>query len=127
MTSVVLDASAAIALLRRETGEEYVESRLTGAAISAVNYSEVIKKAVERGGNVTEARAHLDFLQLAVIPFDTNQACLAASLWPAARPYGLSFADRCCLALGVNLGRTILTADRDWLSLDVGVSIEAIR
>lgn len=127
MSSVVLDASAAIALLHRERGAEYVEDRLLGAVISAVNYSEVIKKAVERGGNVAEARAELDYLQLAVIPFDTALACHTAGLWPGVRQFGLSFADRCCLALGASLGRPVLTADREWLKLDLGVVIELIR
>jgi ribonuclease VapC len=127
VNSVVLDASAALALLRRESGAEYVESRLTGAVISAVNYSEVIKKAVERGGNVADARAQLDFLQLSVVPFDIVLACHAAGLWPAVREYGLSLADRCCLALGATLGRPVLTADRSWGELNIGVSVELIR
>jgi PIN domain nuclease of toxin-antitoxin system len=127
VNKVVLDASAVLAFLHQEDGAEYVERRLPGAAISAVNYSEVIKKAVERGGNVTAARAQLDFLQLSVIPFDSALACHAAALWPAGRESGLSFADRCCLTLAATLARPVLTADRDWMRLKLDVNIELIR
>jgi ribonuclease VapC len=127
VSSVVLDASAVLSLLRREPGAEYVENRLPGAAISAVNYSEVIKKAVERGGNVADARAQVEFLQLSVVPFDIDLACHAAGLWPAVREFGLSLADRCCLALAATLGRPVLTADRSWKTLKIGVTVELIR
>lgn len=127
MNSVVLDTSAVLALLRRERGAAFVEKRLAGAAICAVNYSELIQKAVEHGGNVADARAQLDFLQLSVIPLDAAMAGHAAGLWPAAREFGLSFADRCCLALAASLDRPVLTANRSWGELDIEITVELIR
>ena len=39
----------------------------------------------------------------------------------------LSFGDRACLAFGGRLGWPVLTTDRDWKKLDVGVEVRAIR
>lgn len=39
----------------------------------------------------------------------------------------LSFGDRACLALGKALGLSVLTADRKWHDLDIGVDIRLIR
>lgn len=126
MTSV-LDASAVLAFLRREKGAPFVEKRLVGAILSTVNYSEVLKKAVEHGGLLSDARSRVELLQLTILPLDACQAEIAAGLWPAVRHLGLSMADRCCLALAVNLNRPVLTADQNWAKLDIGVKTELIR
>jgi ribonuclease VapC len=74
VTSVVLDASALIALLRSEPGAEVVRQSLDGAIISAVNYSEVLKKAVARGGLIEIAVTRIEALSISIIPFDQRQA-----------------------------------------------------
>ena len=40
---------------------------------------------------------------------------------------GLSLADRACLALGRVTGHTVLTGERDWLQVDLGVTVRHIR
>ena len=60
MPSVVLDASAVLALLRQERGWETVAAVIDGSAISAVNYSEVISKMVERGGHLERVVAEAE-------------------------------------------------------------------
>jgi ribonuclease VapC len=44
MSSVVLDASALLAFVRSESGADVVAKHLNNALLSAVNYSEVLKK-----------------------------------------------------------------------------------
>ncbi|HZZ77151.1 MAG TPA: PIN domain-containing protein [Gemmataceae bacterium] len=66
----MLDASALLAMLRKEPGREVVEPVVIGATMSAVNYSEVIKKAVEAGGNAAETRGWLRLMDLVVVAFD---------------------------------------------------------
>lgn len=129
MAEVVLDASAAIAFLRREPGGEAVGRRLSGAAISAVNLAEVSDHYVRNGGKRPTIEAMLADLHLEVIPADAELALDASQLLTATRKVGLSLGDRFCLALGRRLGRPILTADRAWSKIAdaVGARVELIR
>lgn len=127
MTSVVLDASALLAVLNAEPGADVVRSALAGAVISAVNYSEVLKKTIERGGQIGEAAAIIHGLSIAIIPFDEEQASASAALYPQAKPHGMSFADRACLALGVHRRFTVLTAERKMRLLTLPIKVKLIR
>ncbi len=81
MTKVVLDSSAVIAYLRRESGWKNVEHYLASACvISAVNLTAVIGKLREKGVDQTTVDAILDQLNLTVIPFDEHQARCAGEL-----------------------------------------------
>ena len=102
-----------------------VKRHLQGAVLSAVNYSEVLKKAVERGG--TLEGAVVEGLQLDIIPFGEQQAADAAGLFPKTRDKGLSFADRACLALAIELKADLYTADRRIAETDVPISVILIR
>lgn len=127
MTGPVLDASAVLALVHSEPGGRVVQAAAAGAAISTVNWSEVCRRATERGADVAGLRGELSELGLEFVVFDAVDAEAAAALWPETRHAGLSLADRACLALGRRLGRPVLTADRSWLELDLGVDVQAIR
>jgi PIN domain nuclease of toxin-antitoxin system len=109
---VVADASAVLALLKEEEFGEFDPEHLVGAAISAVNFSEMLVKL--GSGGLTEAEADMAVAALdpQVIAFDEHQARSAARLWPAVRRFGLSLADCACLALGLRLGGPVVTADR---------------
>jgi ribonuclease VapC len=127
VSSVVLDASALLAVLRKERGAEVVERHLAGAALSAVNYSEVLKKAVEAGGVLDAAAAVIEGLQLDIIPFSERQAAVAAGLFAKTRDKGLSFADRACLALAIERKAVLYTADRRLAEIATGIRIVLIR
>src|SRR5256885_16144573 len=101
MSSVVLDASALMAFLRSEPGSDMVQAALAEAVISTVNLSEVLAKATELPKGFDAAKAALWGLPLSVVPFDGQQAGIAASLRPVTRSLGVSLGDRCCLALGI--------------------------
>lgn len=51
----------------------------------------------------------------------------SARLWEITRPYGLSLADRACLALGLERKSAVLTADRAWSGLGLDVDIRLLR
>ena len=127
MTSVVLDASALLAFLRGEPGASVVRSHVTGAAISAVNYSEVLKKTIEVDGLPDIVRAHVTTLGVEVIPFDQEQARAAAMLYPATKHEGLSFADRACLSLAICLNSSVLTTEAAMGRLELPVKVKLIR
>lgn len=127
LSSVVLDASALMAFLRNEPGCDIVRESLSKAMISTVNLSEVLAKATENPTGFEAAKAALLNLQLRYVPFDEEQATIAAGLRPLTRPLGLSLGDRCCLALGLVKEIPILTTDRQWSKLPVGVQIRVIR
>jgi ribonuclease VapC len=127
VSSVVLDASALLAVLRKEKGAEVVKRHLEGAVISAVNYAEVLKKTVEAGGLIDAAAAFIEGLQLAIIPFGKGHAVTAAGLFPKTRNKGLSFADRACLALALELALPALTTEQKWQQCDTGVKVIRIR
>jgi PIN domain nuclease of toxin-antitoxin system len=124
---VVADASAVLALLKEEEFGEFDPEHLVGATISAVSFSEVLAKLGSGGLTEAEADAAVTALDLHVIAFEEHQARSAARLWPAVRHLGLSLADRACLALGLQLGGPVVTADRAWAKLDIGVEILLIR
>ena len=124
---IVVDASAVIALLVGEPFTRFDPSRVPNASISAVNLSEVLARLQEIGMPEREAAIAVARLNLRVVAFDEPQARAAARLRSVTRHAGLSLGDRACLALGDRLGCPVVTADRVWASLDVGVAIVVIR
>jgi ribonuclease VapC len=127
VNKVVLDASAVLAVFFLEEGKQAVEPVLFGASMSAVNYSEVLKKAVEKRGSLQQARYFLDRQSIRVVPFDAPQAVLAASILPQTSPFGLSFADRACLSLGMKLQYKVYTAEQRMGETQLDVKVKLIR
>lgn len=130
----VLDASALLAHIDEEPGAAVVrEAMANGAAISVVNWIEVLSKLAERGEDPELASAEMTSSGLleAVItiePVTPEDAIEAARLRPLTKAHGLSLADRACLALGRRLSVPVLTADRDWTDLrNVRVMVKLIR
>jgi len=124
---IALDASALLAFLFREAGHERVAEEINGACISAVNLSEVLGRFARDGFNPIDALKRIRQTSIAIVPFDEDQAALAAVLIPAVRPKVLSMGDRACLALAVSRGMPALTADRAWAGLNLGIEIRVIR
>jgi PIN domain nuclease of toxin-antitoxin system len=125
--SEVLDASAILAVVQSETGAEVVLEAIPDGVISVVNISEVVAKLTDRGYRDDAIRKELRELNLAVKDFDEDQAYAAGMLRPLTRDCGLSLGDRACIALGLRLGLAVLTADRSWAGLDVGVDVRLVR
>jgi PIN domain nuclease of toxin-antitoxin system len=128
MTSVVMDASAVLALVRDEPGADKVGPYVGRAAISAVNLQEVIKELLLSGLEVSTIRELLDELRLDVRPHDVEAAYAAAGLHAQTKEFGRGLGDRSCLALALQLGVPALTADREWKKVKVrGLKVEHIR
>ena len=127
MSKYVLDASAVLALLNREPGQDRVEAILADSVICAVNYCEVLGKLIEAGLSEVNARECVDLLGIEVIGFDAELASLSASLRSRTKKLGLSLGDRSCLALGIARRHTVVTAEKSWARLKIGVTIDLIR
>ena len=125
--SVVLDASAILAFVYRETGHEAVLPLLENSRVSAANWSEVLQKIAGHGGDAGRQAMLLTALGIEVEPLTALDAVAAAQLYPATRGPGLSLGDRCCLALAIRLGVAAVTADKAWTGIDLPVDITLIR
>lgn len=129
----VLDASALLAYLQGEPGASVVaEALVQGAAISTVNWAEVLSKLAERGQDPDTVATHLTeqgLLDKAILiyPLDETLARAIADLYLPTRSAGLSLGDRACLALALSLGLSALTTERAWDNLNLGVDVRRIR
>jgi len=127
----VLDASAVLALLKREPGHERVAAFMSGGdcIVSAVNWAETASKLAESGHPAPAIKATLAALAATVVPFDAAQATETGMLLPNTRHLGLALGDRACLALARLTNGIAVTADRPWLQLaqPLGLAIECIR
>jgi PIN domain nuclease of toxin-antitoxin system len=122
-----LDASAVLAFLFREPGGEKVAEVIEGSCLSTVNLSEVLGRFAKDGHDAHLVGRRLGAAGLEMVPFLAEDAALAASLRPQTDPLGLSLGDRACLALAMARGIPVLTADRQWGALDLGIEIRLIR
>jgi PIN domain nuclease of toxin-antitoxin system len=125
----VLDASALLALLHKESGAGRVAEVLPGALLGMVNCAEVVTKLADLGMPAGDAREAIISLGVRIAPFTEEQAVLTGGLRPITRSAGLSLGDRACLALGKVMDGTILTAERSWAQFAAAaeVRVELIR
>lgn len=125
--TTVFDSSAVLAIAFEEEGSEAAARRLGDGILSAVNASEVVARIVDLGASGEEARASLLGFGLEIRPFDAALAVAAGLLRTATRGQGLSLGDRACMALAIREQARVVTADRAWAALDLGVEVELIR
>lgn len=125
--AAVLDASALIALIKDEPGADAVSEVAGKAALSTVNWAEVLEVLASLGLPIHQRRDQIERLGVTLVPLSSGQAEAAAAMRTATREAGLSLADRACLALARDLGIPALTADRAWREVDVGVEVQLLR
>jgi ribonuclease VapC len=129
----VLDASALLAHMHNEPGGLVVDAAMaTGAVMSVMNYAEALSKLAETGRDPTAADALLRGQgiiggSVELIPTTEEDALTIARLRTRTRAQGLSLGDRTCLATGLRLAWPVLTADRSWAAIQVGVTVSLIR
>lgn len=133
--TVVLDASAIIALARDEPGADVVEAHLleasTGpppvAIVSTVNLTEVVQALGEPPSPLIDLGDEGEDSLVVPTAYTADDALLAATMREQTRSAGLSLADRACLALGRRTGLRVITADQAWATVDVDVEVLLIR
>lgn len=127
MADWVLDASAVLAVVLAEPGGDRVRPVIADSLLSAVNLVEVTTRLLDLGFPPADIDDRLQRLRFAVVPFDEDLALSAGRLRMQTRHLGLSVGDRVCLALALREGLPVLTADRAWATLDVGIEVVLIR
>ena len=127
MNPVVLDASALLAVLNQEPGYKMVEAQLSHAIISAVNLSETITVLTQIGIDLETAETLTAEIVSQIVSFDHVHAVTAAELRNATKAQDLSLGDRACLALAKLKKLPVLTADKAWGRLELGINIQIIR
>ena len=121
----VLDTSAVLAMLYEEEGADKARSFTDPGSISLVNVAEVLTDLLRSGyRDVAGAMSALDDLQLRVRSVYESHALRVAEL---KQVRGLSLGDCFCIALGEATGEPLITADRQWATLDLAVPVELIR
>jgi ribonuclease VapC len=123
----VLDSSVFIAVLNGEPYADWVPDVLLGAVMSTVNYAEVWTKLHEFSLAGDSRVAGLFRLLDRIEPFTESQARLTGDLRLVTRPLGLSLGDRACLAVAIESGATVYTAEHQWLKLELPCEIRLIR
>jgi PIN domain nuclease of toxin-antitoxin system len=130
----VLDASGLLAHLLAEPGGDVVRDTLAeqAAVMSAINWAEVLSRLAAAGADPDEVAQRLASEAalgdvLTVVALEGSDGPAIARLRPTTRHLGLSLADRACLALAQRLGLPVLTTDRAWAQLQIGVEIRLAR
>jgi len=126
----VLDASAVLALIFEEPGQERVlDAVLAGAEMTTANFAEVATRYVLRGVSAADLSELRNGLAVTLVAIDEDLAVRAALMARTAKSAGLSLGDRLYLALAQRSGQVVLTADRAWegIAAAVGVAVEVIR
>ena len=124
--TIVLDASALIAMLKGERGAAKVAGAIAGARISSVNYAEVISHFIHAGMPGREVDAMLDPLPMTVVAADKALAQLAGRLRGMTAEAGLSLGDRFCLALARRDGLPAWTSDLDWKKIADAAQVKVV-
>lgn len=124
---VAIDASVALILYFRETGFETANAIAGGGIISTVNVAEVLSRLAREGAPAAGAMRELQRVDIEIVPFTLEHARTVAELTPLTRRLGLSLGDRACLALAMERGVAVATADRAWAGLELPVRVEVVR
>lgn len=127
MTSVVLDASALLALINKEKGYEIVEKYLPDSIMSSINLAEVATVLMRLDIPFDEVTDLLSNIMKEIIPFDERQAYIAARWYQKTKTFGLSLADRACLALAESKKLSVITADKAWANIDKSIEVILLR
>jgi ribonuclease VapC len=129
MSSIVLDASALLALLLGEPGGDRVRAVLGDSTMATPNLAEIVAYYARNGVKEREGRQILGLLPIEWAPFSEELAYDAGLMYPITRAAGLSPGDRACLALARQRRLPAMTADRGWSAIAkvADVQIEFIR
>lgn len=132
---VVLDASALVAWIYRETGYQVVARALPVAVAAVPNVVETLARSAERGYDASgeELFADLQEMGLAVEPVLVEDTLRASELIIESRKlniasgHGIALGDALCLAVGERLNLPVIGGDKAWDKLDLRTTHRLFR
>jgi PIN domain nuclease of toxin-antitoxin system len=127
VSEFVADASAILAFIRGEAGERKVAKWREQCLVATINLMEAYSRLIRYEMDPASVQQVLRETFPQTVPLERGLAEDSAALHAASRSFGLSYADCVCLVLGNHRRATVLTADRRWKDLQLGVKVELIR
>ncbi|MBN8829016.1 MAG: type II toxin-antitoxin system VapC family toxin [Sphingobacteriia bacterium] len=115
--AVVIDSSVLLTIFNREAGSEKALEIISHSVMSTVSVAETLGIISSRyNAPIIEAKKFIYQIVGNVITFDDKQAMIAGELENISRQgkYGLSLADKACLALGISMNLPVYTTDKIW-------------
>lgn len=126
--NIVFDSSALIMLFAKELGYEKIKQNIKHATMSSVNVAEVYKYCIEvQKLGLDDCQNLIKLCGIKIIDFCDQQALISASIINHTKQYGLSLGDRACIALATLKNYPILTCDKIWQKVDLGIPIIMAR
>ena len=120
----VIDTSVLVAALLYESGHEVAQRAMEDGYMSYVNVAESIAVIMRKGFNYLDAVDMVENAGLLWCDISREGAFDAGRL---SRTPQLSLGDSFCIALAKSLNAPVVTADRVWADLNLGVDVELIR
>jgi PIN domain nuclease of toxin-antitoxin system len=125
---IIFDSSALIMLFAKEPGYEIVKAHLNYAMISSVNVAEVYKYCIAvQKLSEDDCKSLIKLSDIKIIDFCDKQALITARMIDKTKHYGLSLGDRACIALAIMKNQPVLTCDKIWQKVDMGVQFILAR
>ncbi|WP_375319182.1 type II toxin-antitoxin system VapC family toxin [Candidatus Tisiphia endosymbiont of Oplodontha viridula] len=122
----LLDTSAIIALLKKESGYKILEDVIAASSISSVNLSELVSVLIRSNIAENEIDVIITDIVPEIIPFCENICIKTGKLSRLTKDYGLSLGDRACIATGCYYNMEIYTADKIWLKVADNITARII-
>lgn len=128
---MIVDTSALMAIILGEPDAERVLARMTDVGEVAVSAASLVEAAIvaeAKGGPeaADDLQALLADLECAVLPFDEEQATVAAQAWrrfgKGRHPAGLNLGDCYAYAAAKVSGRPLLFKGKDFAQTDIAAA-----
>ncbi len=123
----IVDSSAFLAAIYDEESDFDFEKFMPDSAMHVVNLSEVIAVLIRDGMQKSIAKQIIQSNISDILNSSVEEAILAADIRIKSRKYGISTGDSFCLAAAKLYKLPVITADKIWQKLDLGIEIIYVR
>lgn len=123
----VIDATVVLAYVLGEPGGDVLSTDGRHFLLSSVNLAEILAKVADRGLDPDDVMRTLRPFPIEHVDHGSDDARKGAALRVSTRSHGLSLGDRACLALAQRTDLPVMTSDKVWATLDLGIDIRLIR